>query len=828
MRPTVSALAHDLRYALRRLRRSPGFTLTAILTLGLGLGATTLLFAAVHAVLLRPLPYNDPHELLLLWEQDPANGSQHVEVSLPHFEAWRTQASSFSSLAALGSTDWGDLEVRAEDPFALTQRVVSGSFFETLGASAALGRTLRPSDEVPGAPSVMVLSHASWRREFGSSPAVIGRTLSVVGRDDPLEIVGVMPPSFRFPAATDAWLPVAPALAQVFRQNNMDERQRRGLGVLYVIGRLAPEVTPEAARAEMDVLVPGVWDSFFAGSSSRRVVATSLERYLFGTAGDALWSLFGAVICLLAIAVANVAGLQMVRTEASRRDTAVRMALGVSPGRLWRQHFVEAALVALGGAACGVAGARAALPLVVALAPTDIPRVESIGLAPVVLAFAAMVTIVCTLAATRLSTAPIRRLASSGWLHAGTARATGERSLSRARNLLICGEVALATVLTVVAGLLTVSYLNLSRTDLGFRPANVASFALSPRADAYASVDARRRLYRRMLDRVRRVPGVQAAAGVHLMPFQLDLVGSDGAVTLESDPPDDDTIRQRPGVGLQSVTPGYFRAMGIRLVDGRVFTEQDDADTPGAILVGESTARQLWPGETAIGKRVVVTGAAIETAEGPAWQTVIGVVADTRHREISRDRLDVYVPFSQVAMELRHVVVRTERDPLLLAAALREAVTTVDPVQRVGSLRTLDSLVSSARRPWQFNMTLALWLGGVGTVLAALALFGTVAHGVSQRTREIGVRRALGASAGHVVSLVAKGAMGAACAGAGIGVIGGWVAGQLLRPLLFEVAPSTTALGGLTATVLLVCALATVLAAWRAVRIEPSLALRSE
>jgi putative ABC transport system permease protein len=254
----VSALAHDLRYAVRRLRRSPGFAVTAILTLGLGLGAATLLFAAVHTVLLRPLPFTDQYELVLLWERDPANGSPHNEVSLPHFEQWRAQASSFSSLAALGSTEWGDLEVRADAPFALTQRVVSSSFFETLGVSAALGRTFRPSDEVTGAPSVMVLSHASWRRHFGADPAVVGHTLSVVGRDEPLEIVGVMPAAFQFPAGTDAWLPLAPALTQVFRQNGMDEMQRRGLGVLYVIGRLAPAVTREAARAEMDVVVPEV------------------------------------------------------------------------------------------------------------------------------------------------------------------------------------------------------------------------------------------------------------------------------------------------------------------------------------------------------------------------------------------------------------------------------------------------------------------------------------------------------------------------------------------------------------------------------------------
>jgi hypothetical protein len=266
------------------------------------------------------------------------------------------------------------------------------------------------------------------------------------------------------------------------------------------------------------------------------------------------------------------------------------------------------------------------------------------------------------------------------------------------------------------------------------------------------------------------------------MPFQLGLVGSDGGLMLEGDPPDVDAMRRRPGVGLQSVTPGYFRAMGISLVEGRVFDDRDDADAPGVVLVGESVARQLWPGDTALGKRVVVSGAAPPSSTGETpWQTIIGVVADTRHREIASDGLDVYVPFAQIPIVLRHVVVRTESDPLVLSVALREAVGAVDPVQRVGPVVTLDALVSSTQRPWQFNMVLAAALGAVGMVLAAVALFGTVAYGVGQRTREIGVRRALGATSAHVLGVVSRGALGAALGGAGIGAGGAWLVSRLLH-----------------------------------------------
>lgn len=386
--------------------------MAAIGTLSLGLGAATLLFSAVYTVLLRPLPFADQHELVLMWEQDA--GSSHVEVSLPNFQDWRAQASSFSDLAAIGSTDWGSLEVRANDPFALTHRVVSSSFFETLGVSAALGRTLGPADDVAGAPAVLVLSHASWRRHFGADPEIVGETITVVGRDEPLVVVGVMPSAFQFPAGTDAWLPVAPALARVFQQGAMDEAQQRALGVLYVIGRLAPGVTRDVARTEMDVVVPPVWDANVALPSSRRIVLTSLEQYVFGTARQALWTLFGAVLLLLAIAVANVAGLQVVRAHARRRDTAVRLALGGSPGRLWRQHLTESAIVTAIAAVCAVAMARAALPLLLALAPTDIPRLESARLDSTVVGFVGALAALCTLVTTLVSAPRVRALAPAG------------------------------------------------------------------------------------------------------------------------------------------------------------------------------------------------------------------------------------------------------------------------------------------------------------------------------------------------------------------------------------------------------------------------------
>ena len=341
----------DLRYAVRGLAGQPGFVLAATLTLALGLGLAVGLFAVVDAVLLQPLPFADQDELVVLWEKDDSTDNPHIEVSLPNFEDWRAQAGSFADMAAMGSTTWGEVEVQEDPPVRLTISAVSASFFDTLGAQPLHGRTFLPAEDGAEAERVMVLSHAAWRQYFDGDPDVVGSTVPIGARREPFTVVGVMPPAFEFPPGAEVWTPVGRELAGIFRENGMDAGAQRGLGVLYVIGRLVPGRTLDEARAEMDVIVPGLWEAHFSRLGTRRAVVTPLTDYVFGNAEAALFVLLGGVTLLLLIAGANVTGLMIVRAQSRRRDTAVRCALGIGRGRLFRAHLLETLLVT--GAAVG-------------------------------------------------------------------------------------------------------------------------------------------------------------------------------------------------------------------------------------------------------------------------------------------------------------------------------------------------------------------------------------------------------------------------------------------------------------------------------------------
>ena len=818
----------DLRYALRGLLRQPGFSLTAALTLALGLGLAVGLFAVVDAVLLRPLPFANLRDLVVMWEKDDNTDNPHIEVSLPNFEDWRAQADSFADMAAMGSTTWGQVEVQEDPPVRLTISAVSASFFDTLGSEALLGRTFLPEEDGAEAERVMVLSHAAWRQYFDMDPDVVGSIVPVGARREPFTVVGVMPPEFQFPLGAEVWTPVGRELAGVFRQNEMDAGMQRGLGVLYVIGRLAPGRTLDQARAEMDVIVPGLWGAHFSRWGTRRVVITRLTDTIFGSAEAALFVLFGGGMLLLLIAGANVTGLMIVRSQSRRRDVAVQCALGIGRGRLFRAHLMETLIVTGAAAAGGMALASAVLPVLSALGPGDLPRLEQARVNGAAVTLGAVLAIALGLAMTVAASPWPGRLSLVAWLRDGAHGATTGRAGAGARNLLVVSQVAMALVLTVGAGLLTSSYLNLARIDLGYRPAAVLTLTLTPRDGAYEADDLRRTAYRELLARVRDLRGVEAAGGTLLLPFEHGVVGMDGGVVLEGEPLDGPDRPERPPVAVLSVSPGYFAAMGIDLMAGRTFTDRDTTDASAAVMVSESLARYLWPSGDAVGRRLIAVGAESESESGNApWQTVVGVVEDARYRELERGRFDLYVPFTQVSMSLNHLVIRTQGDPAGLAAALRSEVQQADPNFVIESVTPLRGLVDEVMRPWRFNMTMATLLAALATGLAAIGLFGTVAYGVTRRTKEIGVRRALGAQAVDVLRLVWGQAVRCTLLGAAIGLGVALASSELLRPLLFGVAPREAGmLGVLTALLLAVCAVASFLAAWRATRIHPLVALR--
>ncbi|MYD71452.1 MAG: FtsX-like permease family protein [Acidobacteria bacterium] len=823
----ADACRQDLRYAIRGLRRQPGFTMTATLTLALGLGLTVGLFAVVDAVLLQPLPFADQDELVVMWEKDDSSSNPHIEVSLPNFEDWRAEAGSFADMAAMGSTTWGDVEVQEDPPLRLTISAVSASFFDTLGAQALHGRTFVAAEDEPEAPRTMVLSHAAWQQYFDRDPAIVGSTVPVGAGREPFTVVGVMPPAFRFPPGAEVWTPVGRELAGIFRENTMDAGARRGLGVLYVIGRLAPGRTLEQARAEMDVIVPGLWESHFSRWETRRAVITPLADYVFGNGEAALLVLQIGALLLLLIAGVNVAGLIIVRSQSRRRDVAVQCALGIGQGRLFRGHLIETLLVTGGAAAGGLALAWVTLPVLAALGPADLPRLENAAVDGRAVAVAAALALGLGLAMTAVTSPGASRLPLAAWLRDGARGATGGRTGSAARNALVVSQVAMALVLTVGAGLLASSYLNLARIDLGYRPADVLTVSLTPRDGAYEADAQRRSAYRELLNRVRELRGVEAAGGAFLLPFQYGVVGVDGGVVLPGEPLDGPDRPERPPIAMQSVSPGYFTAMGIDLVAGRTFTDRDTLEAPPAVVVSESLARYLWPTSEPLGRRLIAIGAQAEADDSPAWQTVVGVVGDARYRELERGRFDLYVPFTQVPMNLNHLVIQTEGDPAQLAPAIRSEVHLADPNFVIGSIAPMRSLIDNVLRPWQFNMTMATLLAALATGLAAIGLFGAVAFDVARRTREIAVRRAVGARPADVLRLVWGQSVSLALLGAAIGVGVAFASSGLLRPLLFGVTPLAPAIiAGLTALLLTICAAASLLAARRATRIEPLAALR--
>ena len=825
--PWLQSVFQDVRIGLRTLRRQPGFSATATVTLALGLGLTVGLFAVVDAVLLQPLPFADQDELVVMWERDDSANNPHIEVSLPNFEDWRAEAGSFTNMAAMGSTTWGDVEVQEDPPVRLTISAVSASFFDTLGAQALHGRTFVAAEDEPEAPRTMVLSHAAWQQYFDRDLDIVGSTVAVGARREPFTVVGVMPPAFQFPPGAEIWTPVGRELAGIFRANDMDAGGQRGLGVLYVIGRLTPGRSLEQARGEMDVIVPRLWESHFSRWDTRRVVITPLTDYLFGAGEAALFVLQGGALLLLLVAGVNVTGLAVVRSQSRRRDVAVQCALGLGRGCLFRSRLIETLLVTGGAAAGGLALAGAALPVLAALGPADLPRLENAAVNGRTVAVAVALALALGLAMTAATSRGPGRLPLAAWLSDSARGATGGRAGSAARNALIVSQVAMAVVLTVGAGLLASSYLNLARIDLGYRPAEVLTVSLTPRDGAYEADAQRRSAYRELLNRVRELRGVEAAGGALLLPFQYGVVGVDGGVVLEGEPLDGPDRPERPPIAMQSVSPGYFQAMGIDLVAGRTFTDRDTLEAPAAVVISESLARYLWPTSEPLGRRLIAIGAQAEADDAPAWQTVVGVVADARYRELERGRFDLYVPFTQAPMGLNHLVVRTEGDPGQLAPAIRAEVRRADPNFVVGSIAPLRRLVDDVLRPWQFNMTMATLLAGLATGLAAIGLFGAVAYGVARRTREIAVRRAVGARSSDVLRLVWGQSLGLALLGSAIGLGVAFASNPLLSPLLFGVTPLEPALvAGLTALLLTVCAAASLLAAWRATKIEPLAALR--
>jgi putative ABC transport system permease protein len=821
-------LATDFRSASRNVRRGGWLSATVVVILAVAIGAVTAIFSIAHAVLIRPLPVVEPDRVMLLWGRDDARSQQVVEVSLLDQRAWLAGQKSFTAIELFGSVNWGELHVTGPgQPFRAVQNMVSSGFFDVLGARPMIGRTFRPADDLRGARLTVVLSADVWRQQFSSDPSVVGRLLTVgTGRKAVVfEVIGVMPPDFRIPAGAQVWVALGPALAAGSAEQGW---QVDGVRAMYAIARLAPGATVEKAVAELSTIARNEELKNGMLNTSMRVVATPLMTHLLGPARPALFAIAGASGALLLIACANAAALLLVQGAGRSREVAVRFALGARRLQIVRQLFCESIVLSLIAAVLGVGLAYVSFGAIVSLAPIDVPRLDEAAIDIRTLLFALGLC---------LGTAVIVGLLPA-WRHSGAAPLAGlhERSRSststsssaRARKLLVAAQLVAVVVLLTVAGLFIRSFTALLRLDLGFDPRGVLTFNLGFSEEKHDTKEKQWALVDAVLDSARRLPGAIAAGAVYQRPFANGAIGMDTNVIIEGQPLASESASRNPILNWEAATPAYFRAMDIRLRQGRLFDERDTAKSPPVVIIGQSLAARLWPGQNPIGRRVLAYGAP-EDGKKPGWQTVVGVVEDARYREVETPRFDLYVPYRQAPNQVQHFMVRLSGDPLAVVPALRSAVAALDPGARVDGISTMEEVVGRAFAPWRFSSIVVSAFATIALTFAAVGIATLVAFAVTQRTREIGVRVALGAQTRDVVVLVASEGAWVALAGLAIGVLAAWVLRRSVESMLFGVGPGDAlTFGGVALLLSVVSLLAAYLPARSAARIDPAATLRAE
>ena len=803
----LDELKQDLRYALRSLRVSPGFTATALLTLALGIGANTAIFSVVRGVLLEPLPFPQADRIVRVWNVNRAQGIERGPLSEPDFIDWRTRNKLAESMGGYFFADGQiglDLTGKG-NPERISAALVTDGFFRTLGTRALLGRTFVADEHVPGRDRAVVISHGLWTRRFGGDPSLLNTTLTLNGQ--PFVVVGIMPPGFTYPAdqTLDAWIPLSffgpDAIGRI-----------RGAHFLSVIARMKPGVTEGQLRTELGGIASRLTHDYPDNPGWDDASSMSIRDSILGEVRRPLVVLMVAVAMLLLIACANIASLLLARATGRQRELAVRAALGAGRGRIARQLLTESLTLAALGGLLGVGLGFVAVRAIAAAGASELPRAGDIRIDGVVLAFTLAVSIVSGLLFSlvptlRASSANLERSLRSGGR--GTVGGAGQRI----RGALVVAEVALAVILVVGAGLATKSFARLLSVKPGFEPAN-ALVVTTGVPNRYATPEARANFYYAILDAIRGVRGVQAAGSIRDLPLQgngeMNGVGIPGRIV----PPG-----QEPSVQRQHISTDYFKALGIPLRAGRGFEMTDREGAPLVVIVNEELVRRFWPGENGVGKTLLI---------GTTPIRVIGVVGDVRQRGLAEAvEPTMYVHVLQNFRVRMSIVVRTAGDPLQYANAVRQAIWSVDPNQTITSVTTLASVLGRAvTRPRLLAWLLALF-GTIGLTLGALGIFGVLAYAVTQRRQEIGVRVALGATPRAVLSLVVGNGMLLAGAGVALGLLGAALLTRSMQTVLYDIRPSDPVT---FAEVVVVLLGASLLASWlparRALAIDPVTALR--
>ncbi|MBA2744061.1 MAG: ABC transporter permease [Chthoniobacterales bacterium] len=803
----MRTLLVDLRYACRILLKTPGFAAIAIIALALGIGATTAMFGVIYAFLLRPLPYAEPGRLVMLQSRSTRSGSD-LGVNYLDFKDWKAQARSFEDLAFFNLRWNGNLEARDGITETLKTTFTTANLFELLGVEPIRGRNLISSDDRAGAAKVMLISHRLWTA-LGSEQGIVGRELRLDGT--PRTVVGVMPPGFRFPSQSDVWVP----MASVFEAGTT-----RSWRADQVIARLKAGVSPAEAQAEMSVIAERLSQQFADTNRDIGARVVDLREHWVGDVRSALLLLLCACGGVLVIACANVSQLLLARASTRQRELAVRAALGASRGRLVRQLLTESALLGILGSIVGGVFAFWLVDVVAASIPIELPFWIHIDVNAGVLAFAALVSCLTGVVSGSLPAWQATQIEITHSLRSG-----GMIRAFQTRDILTAAQVAVAVILVVGASILLRSVMQLRQVNAGFDPRNVLMMEVNPTYNADESAQVRVDRFSRLLQRIAAIPGVETAASNNSPPFVPQRPWNRTAITAEGQPVEDQG--RNPLANFQTVSPGYFSALRIRQVRGRLFDERDNLGAPGVCVVSERLAQTLWPGQDASGRRLKL-GAPDDDAH-PNWLTVVGIVDDVRHQALEREAgPDLYNCSLQLAWKQMHFVVRARPgiDAESLAPAIRVQVAASGPGTGVFNFTSLEKEVTNSL--WQRR--LQGWLLGffstVALTLATAGLYGVMAYGVAQRTREIGIRIALGATRSAVLRLVLGQGIRAVAIGMALGVTGALILARVLRASVGDDGVASYAIA------CLLLALAALLACWlparRATHVNPSDALRSE
>ncbi|HSB12440.1 MAG TPA: ABC transporter permease [Blastocatellia bacterium] len=800
----------DVRYAFRMLYKNRSFTAVAALALALGIGANSAIFSVVNSVLFRPLPYRDPQRLVMIWENHQQRGGPEREWASPaDLRDWREQPQSFDNVAGL--LGWGPTMTGRDEPEDLQGAAVSYDTFSMLGVAPALGRGFTAEEDRPGSGRVAVLSHRLWQRRFGSDASIIGKSITLGGES--YGVIGVMPRGFTFPLlnATEIWTTAGPLLDGL---KGCD----RGCVILRVIAKLKDGVSLDAARAEMSALAARTAQQYPDSNDGVGTTLVPLHEQLVGNVRLPMLVLLGAVALVLFIACTNVANLLLARAATREKEVAIRAALGASRGRLIRQHLTESVVLAGVGGAFGMLVAFWMVDVLVSFAPKGTPRLEEIAVDRSVLGFTLGVALLTGLA---FGLAPALLSSKTNFDSALKEGGRDVRSSSRGnrvRAALVVSEVSLALMLLVGAGLLIKSFLNLQQVDPGFNPEGLLRVDVGLPRTRYSERAKTAAFFKQLVDRVSALPGVEAAGSVSTLP--LSGGGTDSSFLIEGQPQPEPN--REPVAHYAKVTPDYFRAMGIRLLKGRVFSDADSADSPRTALISEEMARRYFPGEDPLGKRLLFGS--------KDRREIVGVVSDVKFFGLNQDaRPTMYFSEQQYPERGMSLVVRASGDPMTQAAAVQTEVQGLDRDLAVSNVMTMESLVSNSLSEPRFVLLLLGVFAGAALALSVIGVYGVVSYSVAQRSHEIGVRMALGAQMSDVLKLVVGRGMALVGGGIALGLAGAYALSRVMESLLFGVGARDFGTFAATAVILAGVALgACFVPARRATKVDPMIALRCE